>query len=133
MPDIPDNWKAILAIAALAIGLVAPGAINLTTPAARYKAFTTDDGDKLDHRITVLEWKDVDSMEERIMEVERYLVEEKQDCSSYRNKVELKFEAMEWRLRKDMPPAATQARIRACERWIEKTDLGWEPPTLKWQ
>lgn len=101
----------------LVAGGVAVGGFS-STGIVRTGKFTTDDGDALEARIDALE---------------RYDKEEQQDCQAYRNKVDLKFEELEWHLRRDMPPAATKARIRATERWIEKSDMTWQPPILEWQ
>jgi len=40
--------------------------------------------------------------------------------------------ALEHRIRRDMPPAATKARIRAIERHLERS-TDFEAPTLEWQ
>lgn len=40
---------------------------------------------------------------------------------------------LEYNIRKDMPPAATKARIRAIERCLESNCTDFRPPTLEWQ
>lgn len=40
---------------------------------------------------------------------------------------------LEYNIRKDMPPAATKARLRAIERCLETGCSDFQPPTLEWQ